>query len=563
MEEKAKQVRIAVLGDSATQHLSKAVKKAVTEKGFAAEVYDADYNQIEQQLFDKTGEVYAFQPDFILLFLCVEKLYAAYCAAPLEKRAAFAEEKAAAYYRYWSAIGQSCKAKVLQYTFVEKDDGVFGNYALHTEQSFLWQVKKLNLLLMEGASGKGDVFLLDLNKVALQAGWTDFHSDQFYDVATMSVYLKALPLAAKAVADVVSAVRGKIKKCVVLDLDNTLWGGVIGDDGLEGIEIGELGNGRAFVRFQRWLKELTYRGIILCVCSKNEEKAAKLPFEKHPDMVLRLDDIAVFAANWENKADNIKRIQSRLNIGMDSMVFLDDNEFERELVKNYIPELCVPNMPKDPSDYVEYLQSLNLFETASYSENDRARGKQYKEEAERAAFSESFSDVGEYLSGLNMEMEYGAFEPFQYPRIAQLSQRSNQFNLRTVRYTEEEIKSIAQDEGYITLQFCMHDRFGDQGMISAVILQKQADGKLFIDTWFMSCRVLKRTTEEFIVNKVIERAKEAGFTAVIGEYLPTAKNAMVADIYEKLGFKRTGNGRFEANVADFKENKDYIRGIRK
>jgi FkbH-like protein len=275
-------------------------------------------------------------------------------------------------------------------------------------------------------------------------------------------------------------------------------------------------------------------------------------------MVLRLEDISMFVANWEDKASNIRNIQKTLNIGMDSLVFLDDNPFERNLVRSMIPEITVPELPEDPAMYLPYLRSLRLFETASYSAEDSGRTQQYRQQAERAVFESSFQSYDDYLKGLDMVATVSPFDTFHYPRIAQLTQRSNQFNLRTVRYTEAEIEAIAQDDGHICLYFMLKDKFGDHGLISVMILDKQADSTLFVSEWLMSCRVLKRGMEEFIVNKILQTAADQGYQKVIGEYIPTPKNAMVKDLYEKMGFARIGENRFAAETAGFQNNKTFI-----
>jgi len=305
-------------------------------------------------------------------------------------------------------------------------------------------------------------------------------------------------------------------------------------------------------------EELKNRGILLTVCSKNNEDTAKEPFEKHPEMVLRLEDFSMFVANWEDKARNIRTIQQSLNIGMDSMVFLDDNPFERELVRTMIPEITVPELPEDPALYLQYLRGLDLFETASYSREDAGRTEQYREKAQRAAFEAAFQSYDDYLEALQMRASAAAFDPFHYPRIAQLTQRSNQFNLRTVRYTEAEIEALAQDDSRIGLYFTLKDKFGDHGLISVVVLEKQPEDTLFISEWLMSCRVLKRGMEEFIVDKILSVAAQQGFRRVVGEYIPTLKNAMVKDLYEQLGFARLENGRFQAEVSGFPYHKTFI-----
>ena len=552
------QYSLAVLGDCATQHLATALRGYGVSVGIRLNVFDADYDQIDAQVMAPDSELYRFAPQGVLLQMCTEKLQEAFYDRPPEARASFAEDTYARIRQIWSRIGSRIPATVLQCNFPLIDDGVFGQFGNKTEQSFLFQQRKLNYLLMQGCQEAKNTFLIDLDALQTALGRSTFADPKLYYVAKMPISLAALPAAAKLVVDVVRSLQGAVKKCLVLDLDNTLWGGVIGDDGLSGIQIGELGTGHAFSDFQKWLKELKNRGILLTVCSKNNEDTAKEPFEKHPEMVLRLEDFSMFVANWEDKARNIRTIQQALNIGMDSMVFLDDNPFERELVRTMIPEITVPELPEDPALYLQYLRGLDLFETASYSREDAGRTEQYREKAQRAAFEAAFQSYDDYLEALQMRASAAAFDPFHYPRIAQLTQRSNQFNLRTVRYTEAEIEALAQDDSRIGLYFTLKDKFGDHGLISVVVLEKQPEDTLFISEWLMSCRVLKRGMEEFIVDKILSVAAQQGFRRVVGEYIPTPKNAMVKDLYEQLGFSRLENGRFQAEVSGFPYHKTFI-----
>ena len=552
------QYSLAVLGDCATQHLATALRGYGVSVGIRLNLFDADYDQIDAQVMAPDSELYRFAPQGVLLQMCTEKLQEAFYDRPPEARASFAEDTYARIRQIWSRIGSRIPATVLQCNFPLIDDGVFGQFGNKTEQSFLFQQRKLNYLLMQGCQEAKNTFLIDLDALQTALGRSTFADPKLYYVAKMPISLAALPAAAKLVVDVVRSLQGAVKKCLVLDLDNTLWGGVIGDDGLSGIQIGELGTGHAFSDFQKWLKELKNRGILLTVCSKNNEDTAKEPFEKHPEMVLRLEDFSMFVANWEDKARNIRTIQQALNIGMDSMVFLDDNPFERELVRTMIPEITVPELPEDPALYLQYLRGLDLFETASYSREDAGRTEQYREKAQRAAFEAAFQSYDDYLEALQMRASAAAFDPFHYPRIAQLTQRSNQFNLRTVRYTEAEIEALAQDDSRIGLYFTLKDKFGDHGLISVVVLEKQPEDTLFISEWLMSCRVLKRGMEEFIVDKILSVAAQQGFRRVVGEYIPTPKNAMVKDLYEQLGFARLENGRFQAEVSGFPYHKTFI-----
>lgn len=548
--------KLALLGNCATQHLATALKGTGYSEGISLSVFDADYNQLDPQTLDPQSELYEFAPQAVVLCLCTEKLYEAFTEC--KDKAHFADIEMAKIKGYWDRINARLKTSILQYTLVERDDRVFGNYALKEESSFFYQIKKLNFLIAEGTRTVKNVYPVDVDSIERRLGRDRFSDPKLYAIAKMPFSLEALPILASETVGIVKSLMGRFKKCVVLDLDNTLWGGVIGDDGMEGIQIGELGLGHAFTELQRWLKELKNRGIILCVCSKNNEDTAKEPFEKHPEMVLRLDDISLFVANWQDKASNIRYIQKTINIGMDSIVFLDDNPFERNLVKETVEGITVPELPEDPSLYLSYLQSLNLFETTSYSENDKDRTKQYQAEIGRILLEQSFESFDDYLKGLEMVAEAKPFDVFQYPRIAQLTQRSNQFNLRTVRYTEAEIEQIAKDEKYLTLYFTLKDKFGDHGLISVVILEKREE-ELFVHEWLMSCRVLKRGMEEFIVNKIMETAKANGYKKVVGEYLKTPKNAMVEKMYSKLGFTDEGEGIFTANTETFTQNKTFIK----
>ena len=561
-----KKTRIALLGDCATQHLAEALGGASYVAGVPAEVFDADYNQIDAQLLDEHSELYEFAPDCVLLFMCTQKLHESFCSlATTAEREGFAEQTISKISRYWQVLQETlgAKASILQFNFAETDEGVFGSFAAKTASSFTFQLRRLNALLGQRASENKSVFLVDLLRIQTQMGQRAFHDEKLYFAAKMPLSLEATARAAEAVVDVIKALAGRIKKCVVCDLDGTLWGGVVGDDGLEGIQIGELGLGHAFSEVQLWLKELVRRGIILAVCSKNDEDKAKEPFLHHPEMVLRLEDVSVFVANWDDKAANLKHIIETLNIGADSVVFLDDNPFERGVVRSFLPQVTVPDLPEDPAMYLPYLKSLNLFETASFSEEDEKRAAQYQAQIKREQTQKEFANYDEYLASLDMVAEARPFDEFHFPRIAQLTQRSNQFNLRTIRYTEAQIADIAAQErsgaGYITRYFTLADKFGGHGLISVLIMEKTDEHTLFISEWLMSCRVLKRGMEEFIINEAVAAAGEQGFDEIRAEYIPTAKNALVKDIYERLGFVRTGENTFCAKVEGFKANPTLIR----
>ncbi|WP_267405618.1 MULTISPECIES: HAD-IIIC family phosphatase [unclassified Chryseobacterium] len=531
-----KTIKLALLGDTATQFLNVALKGSAVDHGFDLDVFEADFGQISRQILDPTSEYYEFEADYTIIFESSHKLLSQYYKS-YNSQLSFAEKKINYVEELYETIQSRTKSKVIYCNFPGIDNQVFGNFANKVESSFVFQLNKLNYLLSAQVGiNKSNFFIADL--VSLQNKWgrNFMFSPNIYVNTEMVLSLDALPIVANHVMSIISSIQGKFKKCVILDLDNTTWGGIIGDDGLEKIQIGSLGIGKAFTEFQYWVKSLQKRGVIVAVCSKNDEDKAKEPFEKHPDMVLKLDDIAVFVANWDNKADNIRKIQSILNIGFDSMVFLDDNPFERNIVRENLPDVCVPELPEDPAEYLEYLYSLNLFETASFSENDAERTKQYQVEAQRAIALESFTNVEDFLKSMNMVSDVQAFNNFSKPRVSQLTQRSNQFNLRTIRYTEQEVENLMNSEDHHTISFTLEDKYGDNGLICVIVLEKKDQETLFIDTWLMSCRVLKRGMEDFTLNTIVDIAKKNGFKYVVGEYIPTSKNQMVADHYGRLGF---------------------------
>ena len=555
-------IKVALTGDTATQFLATAIRGTGAERGYQIDLFEAEYNQVERQFLDPSSELYQTDADFIVLFQSTHKLGEKHSLLSPSQQESLAEERLA----FVASVSENpmlASKKIICLNYPEIEDTVFGSYATKVTSSFTYQVRKLNMGLMDLSQRYANLFICDIAGLQNKLGRDMMFAPNVYVSTEMVLSIDALPYVASRVMDIICAIKGQFKKCLILDLDNTVWGGVIGDDGLEGIQLGHgLGIGKAFTEFQMWVKKLKQRGVIICVASKNNEDTAKEPFEKHPDMVLKLEDIAVFQANWETKVDNIRTIQRILNIGFDSMVFLDDNPFERNIVRENIPGITVPELPQDPGEYLEYLYSLNLFETASYSQADKDRTKQYQVEAQRVSLQKTFSNEADFLKSLDMTSVVSGFNKFNTPRVAQLSQRSNQFNLRTVRYTEADIEALGQDPDVIDLSFTLEDKFGDNGLIAVIIMKKQDEETLFIDTWFMSCRVLKRGMEDFTLNTMIEAAREKGYKRIIGEYLPTPKNKMVENHYPSLGFQKlegTPTAQYVLDVEQYQPRENYIK----
>ena len=552
-----KVIKIALLADSASQSLCDAIKAYGFETQINFDIYEADYNQIDLQIFDTSSELYTFAPEYIFINRSSEKLLLNFCKKEKAAQAHYSENIIQTTRQYLELLASRLSAKVIINTYPEINDAVFGNYANKLDSSFIYQLRNTNLELMKLCREFKNTFICDIALLQAELGYRFVFDPKFYVNADMVYSFDFLPYIAKNITDIICSITGSFKKCLILDLDNTTWGGIIGDDGIEGIQIGYLGIGKVFTELQLWAKQLKQRGIILAVCSKNTEDIAQEPFIKHPDMVLRLADIAVFVANWDTKVANIRYIQSILNIGFDSMVFVDDNPFEREMVKAGIPEITVPELPEDPAEYLVYLRSLNLFETASVTEEDELRTQQYKEEVERNILLRSFDDENDFLANLLMESYPHPIDQFNIPRVAQLSQRSNQFNLRTVRYTDEDIKLICANPDYYTLSLSLKDRFGDHGLICVIILKKIDAKQLFIDTWIMSCRVLKRGMENYTLNAIVDLAAFHNFEQIIGEYIPTKKNGIVKNHYPNLGFREEEN-KWVLNVAEYEKKLTFI-----
>jgi FkbH-like protein len=358
---------------------------------------------------------------------------------------------------------------------------------------------------------------------------------------------RCMPIYAEHVARLLGALRGRSRKCLVLDLDNTVWGGVIGDDGLEGIKLAQGdATGEAHLTLQEMALTLRRRGIVLAVSSKNEEAVARAPFQKHTEMLLKEDDFAVFQANWQDKATNIKAIAEELCLGLDAMVLVDDNPMERDLVRQMLPQVAVPELPEDPALYARTLAAAGYFESIAFSAEDRERAEMYQSNARRVALQKQAGDLDAYLASLEMEIVFAPFDRTGRARISQLINKSNQFNLTTRRYSEADVAVAEGDRAVFTLQVRLIDRFGDNGMICVIICGPGNDERRSweIDTWLMSCRVLGRKVEQMVLREILMAAREAGMETLVGVYRPSEKNAMVRDHYAKLGFFKL---REEAN----------------
>jgi len=557
-------IKVALLSDGATQRLAPILRTLFAREGVDAEIYEGPFDGIELEVYDRNSGLYKFQPQVVVLLNCVQALRADFLR-PETNAASFVDATSERIARIWAAIQSNIPATIIQCNFVLPYERFFGNFDQKIPQSLYATVAALNSRIAENSQSRGSVLLCDVESVASWLGRRQWFEDRFWDSAKYFCALDCLPYVVNSLVKIVMATLGRVIKCVVVDLDNTLWGGVIGDDGLDGIQVGAHGDGEAFYRMQLYLRALKQRGIVLAVCSKNEMANAILPFEKHPEMVLRREDFAVFVANWNDKAVNIRQIKETLNIGFDSMVFLDDNPFERNLVRELVPGIVVPELPEDPADYVRAISELNLFETTSFSAEDAKRTEMYQAEAGRREEQAGFASVEEFLQSLDMSMTVGRFDPFHLPRISQLMQRSNQFNLTTRRLSEIECKALMENTSWLPIYAKLADRLSDHGLISIVTVEALPED-LAIRDWLMSCRVLGRGVESFLMNRVVEHAQKLGLTRITAQYIPTSKNGMVKDFFQQFGFDKVaespkGQTQWHLITANYRPRPTFMKTV--
>jgi FkbH-like protein len=531
-------VRLAVLGSGTLAHLHAGIRVALLRRNIHAVTYENAYGQYLQELLDGGSGLHAFRPDTVLFAFDPYHL-----TQGVEASMSADEADAALRHRLdgivqcWTRAGEAFGAAILQQTALDVFPPVLGNNEHRLPGSRGGFIARLNERLRQAAEENG-IDLLALDSAAARDGVRGWHDPALWHRAKQEVSPARAPSYGELVARMIAARQGRSYKCLVLDLDNTLWGGVIGDDGLNGIVLGQgsaLGEG--FAAVQDYAKELARRGVILAVSSKNDEANALEPFDRHPEMLLRRGDIACFRANWQDKAANIRAIAQDLNIGLDSLVFLDDNPFERNLVREQLPMVAVPEVPDDdPALVPGVLADAGYFESLGITREDRERTAQYQENRARDQLRASATDIEAYLRQLEMRLLWNRFDEIGLQRVVQLINKTNQFNLTTRRHTEADVRAIMADPLAFGLQIRLLDRFGDNGIIAIVIGRMNADRDLLIDTWLMSCRVLGRGVETATLNLVAAQASGLGAARLIGHYLPTAKNGMVREHYTKLGF---------------------------
>lgn len=542
-------IQVAVLAASNLDLLASPLCQRMAEKGLTASVWNAGFNQYWQMVIDPASGLYSQDFDAVIMFLDASDLFGDLLGNPLtavQEAVQKAAERMTAEVEGLVGNLASRLSRATVYLNTVTLDGVSPLYGLeyNSPLSLRAVVSAYNQGLMRLAREIPSVIVVDVESLAANFGLERWFDRRLWHLARIRHSREAIAILAKAYAEAIAANHGITRKCLVLDLDNTLWGGVIGEDGPAGIKLGHEGIGLAFVEFQRELRSLIGRGILLAICSKNNPEDALSAVRNHPAMILREGDFAALRINWVDKAENLYDIAKELNIGLESMVFLDDNPAERARVRTALPAVAVPEWPKDPSDYRDALLAVvrEQFLRFRVTDEDRGRIAMYRAQAERKAMASGVQkDLESFYRSLEMKVVIGRADSTTVPRIAQLTQKTNQFNVTTRRYTEGEIARFAEHPGMRIYWLDLCDRFGPNGIVGVMILRESQAGRWAIDSFLMSCRVIGRTVEQAFLSFVAAELVADGATVLTGEYLPTAKNGIVADLYDRLGFERQDN----------------------
>jgi FkbH-like protein len=534
-----RKVKIALVGTVTLELWTPAIRAICFSWGIETEIYVGQFQQYTQEILDPDSGLARFRPDLVLIAADWRSL-----SLPPESDdpAAAIAAKLVQFQPLWQHCRQNLGANVIQCNFEVPEIDPLGNLSATVPGGRANILRQINLeLTRQGVS------ILDIDQIAGLHGKQRWHDEVLWQAAKQYPATEAIPLLARHAASLIRASLGLTSKCLVLDLDNTLWGGIIGEDGINGIRLGGGPAGESFVAFQKYVLALKRRGVILAVCSKNNEQDAKAPFQDHPEMVLKLEDIALFAANWQAKDENLRHIANSLNIGLDSLVFIDDNPVERNLIRSQIPEIEVIELPQDPAGYATALHRSLCFEAWTLTDDDRRRAASYQQNAKRSEQLAAAGNVEDYLAGLEMQVELRPFDEANLARIVQLINKTNQFNLTTRRITEAECLGLINRADCYTQFMRLKDRFGDNG-ITGILIAFVEGNTLRIDNWLISCRVLGRRVEDAMLAAALSFGASRKCEFGVGEYIPTAKNGQVSGIFEKYGFEKFGEQTFRCRI---------------
>jgi FkbH-like protein len=547
MTASTRNLSIALLSSSSLPGFGGLFRRAIEPWGWEVAVWEAGFNQYRQEIANPASDLYRTRPDVVLLHLDGEDLFADCLRHPFEAGREARGERArlaACEIGNWAAMvraGLPGALVVLNTIYLPPSHALTG-LEFHSPWGLADLAMQFNCELGAIASAQPNVLVDDVASLVQEMGYRQWFDPRLWHLARCRLSNTAMKRLARNLAALVRAWKGQTRKCIVLDLDNTLWGGIIGEDGMEGIALAEEGPGLAFTEFQEELAHLLRKGVLLAICSKNNEGDALEVLRRHPSMRLREDSFAAHRINWQDKAQNIRELAAELNLGLDSFVFIDDNPAERTLIRQSIPGVHVPEWPQEPSQYRAALLDLAAehFGRVSITSEDRERTALYRAERERAGMAASAGSLTGYYRSLEMQARIGRADSFSIPRIAQLTQKTNQFNLTTRRYTEADIRAFSRQPDAVVLWLQLRDRFSDQGIVGVLILKRENGDAWRTDTFLLSCRVIGRGVENAFLGYAGQILLDRGAGYLTGEYLPTQKNRPAANVYRDCGFERTG-----------------------
>ena len=551
--------RVAILGGSTTTGIREILELFLLDNGICPAFYESEFAQYWQDAMFGTPELAAFNPDVI--FVHTSNRSVTRYPAPGDAADTVDTLLTMEYGKFtamWDKLAADYNCPIIQNNFEYPFWRLMGNADASFASGRVNFITRLNLKFAEYAQTRGGFYINDINWLSADYGLEAWSNPFYWHMYKYALAVPAIPRMAQSVANIIKSIYGKNRKAFALDLDNTLWGGIVGDDGAENLQIGqETSMGQVYSEFQEYIKAHRQLGVILIVISKNEQENALAGLNR-PDSSLTPDDFIMIKANWDPKSENLRAIAHELALLPESFVFVDDNPAEREIIKQALPAVTTPELIK-PEHYIETIDKGGYFEVTSLTADDLSRGDMYKDNAARSKTQAAFPDYGEYLRSLEMTAEIKPFEPMYMSRVAQLTNKSNQFNLTTLRCAQNEVEQFAADPRYITLYGKLRDKFGDNGVVS-VVLGENEGSVLHIRLWLMSCRVLKRGMEFAMMDELARLSKERGVTELRGYYYPTAKNAMVRDFYDKQGFTLeneddAGNRTYTLDIDRGYENK--------
>ncbi|MCR5589962.1 MAG: HAD-IIIC family phosphatase [Lachnospiraceae bacterium] len=549
--------KIAILGGSTTHDIAVMLELFLLNYGIKPSIYESEYNQFWEDVMFDNPELIKFDPDIIYIHTTNRNITFPQTGMTEEEVNGLLDEQLQKFKTMWEKIESTYHCPVIQNNFEFPSYRIFGNSDCYSVSGRVNFVNALNAGFNEYARSCRNFYIEDIQYLSAAYGLDEWSDPLYWHMYKYALSMEAIPTLSYSVASIIKSIYGKNKKAIALDLDNTLWGGIVGEDGPENLEIGpETSMGQVYAEFQEYIKSQKDIGVILTVDSKNDHDIA-MEGLNHPDSVLRPDDFIVIKANWEPKSKNLVDTANELNLLPESFVFVDDNPAEREIVRAHVPGAAVPEIEK-VEDSIRIIDRAGYFEVTELSADDRNRNEMYAANAKRAALATEFADYGQYLDSLEMTGIIKGFEPVFLDRISQLTNKSNQFNLTTKRYSRAEIEEVSASDEYIDIYGKLIDRFGDNGVVSVVIGHVNKDA-LDIDLWIMSCRVLKRDMEYAMMDALYDRAVSAGMNKIKGYYYPTAKNGMVRDFYSDMGFSKISEDPEGNTVWEFDLTKPYVR----